>query len=142
MTVLRRANTLDFFMSKGPYWRLRSECAIAVMAKAAGPDGVRGGDSQYRFLTRCCRQRTVRRSACRRERLDGLCSGRVRFLALSPTATAWTLTTVSAFYVYPGATVPGYGTRFTIVTLAMLPALAYDLFSGGRKALHPVGETS
>ena len=35
MTVLRRANTLDFFMSKGPYWRLRSECAIAVMAKAS-----------------------------------------------------------------------------------------------------------
>ena len=66
------------------------------------------------------------------------------FLALSPTATAWTLTTVSVFlhYVYPGATVPGYGTRFTIVTLAMLAALAYDLFSGRRKALHPVGETS
>ena len=66
------------------------------------------------------------------------------FLALSPTATAWTLTTVSVFlhYVYPGATVPGYGTRFAIVTLAMLAALAYDLFGGRRKASHPVGETS
>jgi hypothetical protein len=68
----------------------------------------------------------------------------IPFLALSPTATAWTLTTVSVFlhYVYSGATVPGYGTRFTIVTLAILPALAYDLFSVRRKALHPVGETS
>lgn len=66
------------------------------------------------------------------------------FLALSPTATAWTLTTVSVFlhYVHPGAVVPGYETRFTTFTLAMLAALAYDLWSECRNASRPVGETS
>jgi rSAM/selenodomain-associated transferase 1 len=33
--ILRRAYELDVFMSEGPHWRLRSECAIAVMAKAS-----------------------------------------------------------------------------------------------------------
>jgi rSAM/selenodomain-associated transferase 1 len=35
LTVLRPTNQLDFFMSEGPHWRLRSERAIAVMAKAS-----------------------------------------------------------------------------------------------------------
>jgi alpha-1,6-mannosyltransferase len=66
------------------------------------------------------------------------------FLALSPTLTAWTLTSVSVvlYYVHPGVAVPGYGTRFATFTLATLAALAYDLWSERRKAPRPVGETS
>lgn len=66
------------------------------------------------------------------------------FLSLSPTATAWTLTTVSVFlyYVYPGAMVPGYETRFATFTLATLAALAYDLWNERKKALRIPGETS
>jgi alpha-1,6-mannosyltransferase len=65
------------------------------------------------------------------------------FLALCPTATAWTLTTASVLlhFVHDGAFVPGYAARFATFTLAMLAALAYDLWSEYRKALHPVGET-
>jgi hypothetical protein len=65
------------------------------------------------------------------------------FLALSPTATAWTLTTASVLlhYVHDGLMVPGYETRFTTFTLAMLVALAYDLWSGHRKAACPAGAT-
>lgn len=67
------------------------------------------------------------------------------FLALSPTATAWTVTTVSVFlyYVYPGATVPSYETRFTTFTLATLAALVFDLWRRRRRrASYPVGEPS
>ena len=62
------------------------------------------------------------------------------FLALSPTLTAWTLTTVSVFlyYVHDGIAVPGYETRFATFTLATLAALAYDLWSERRKAFRPV----
>jgi alpha-1,6-mannosyltransferase len=65
------------------------------------------------------------------------------FLALCPTATGWTLTTASVLlhFVHDGALVPGYGTRFATFTLAMLVALAYDLWSQYRKALHRAGET-
>jgi hypothetical protein len=68
----------------------------------------------------------------------------VPFLALSPTATAWTLTTacVLLYYVYPGAMVPGYAARFATFTLAMLTALAYDLWCERRAMSRPVGETS
>ena len=34
-----------------------------------------------------------------------------------------------------------YATRFATFTLAMLAALAYDLWSERRKALRPAGET-
>src|SRR6516225_3433237 len=34
-SILHLNNVLDVFMSEGPHWRLRSECAIAVMAKAS-----------------------------------------------------------------------------------------------------------
>lgn len=66
------------------------------------------------------------------------------FLALTPTATGWTLATVSVVlhYVHDGATVPGYGTRFATFTLATLAALAYDLWSERRKAPRRVGVTS
>jgi hypothetical protein len=66
------------------------------------------------------------------------------FLALRSTATAWTLTTLSVilYYVYPGSAVPGYETRFTTFTLAMLAALAYDLWSERRKTPAPVREAS
>jgi alpha-1,6-mannosyltransferase len=66
------------------------------------------------------------------------------FLALAPTATAWTLTTASVLlhYVVPGSLVPGYGTRFATFTLATLVALAYDLWSADRKAARPMGETT
>jgi hypothetical protein len=65
------------------------------------------------------------------------------FLALCPTATAWTLTTASVLlhFVHDGAWVPGYGARFAAFTLAMLAALVYDLWGECRKALCPAGET-
>ena len=65
------------------------------------------------------------------------------FLALCPTATAWTLTTASVLlhFVHDGPFVPGYATRFATFTLAMLTALACDLWSQYRKALRPAGET-
>ena len=67
----------------------------------------------------------------------------VPFLALSPTVTAWILTTVSVFlyYVHHGPLVPGYETRFATFTLATLAAFAYDLWSERKKASPPVGET-
>jgi hypothetical protein len=66
------------------------------------------------------------------------------FLALCPTATAWTLTSVSValYYVYPDASMPTYEARFTAFTLATLAALAYDLWGERRRASGPVGETS
>jgi alpha-1,6-mannosyltransferase len=66
------------------------------------------------------------------------------FLALSPTVTAWTLTTGSVLlhYVHDGPMVPGYDTRFTTFTLVMLAALACDLWRERRKTFHPVGATS
>ncbi|NJO33972.1 MAG: DUF2029 domain-containing protein [Rhodospirillales bacterium] len=65
------------------------------------------------------------------------------FLALYPTATSWTLTTASVLlhFVHDGAWVPGYSARFAAFTLAMLAALAYDLWSECRKTLRPAGDT-
>jgi alpha-1,6-mannosyltransferase len=65
----------------------------------------------------------------------------VPLLAFTPTATGWTLTTacVVLYYVHDGATVPGYGARFAMFTLATLAALAYDLWSAGRKVSRRVG---
>jgi alpha-1,6-mannosyltransferase len=67
----------------------------------------------------------------------------VPFLAFTPTATGWTLTTASVvlYYVHDGAAVPGYGTRFVAFTLATLAALAFDLWNERRKASCHVGET-
>jgi hypothetical protein len=66
------------------------------------------------------------------------------FLALCPTAAAWTLTSGSVYlyYVYTDPTMPTYEMRFTTFTLATLAALAYDLWSERRKLSAPVGETS
>jgi hypothetical protein len=66
------------------------------------------------------------------------------FLALCPTAAAWTLTSGSVYlyYVYTDPTMPSYEMRFTTFTLATLAALAYDLWSERRKLTGPVGETS
>jgi len=65
------------------------------------------------------------------------------FLALCPTVTAWTLTTAGVLlhFVHDGAFVPGYATRFTILTLATLAAFAFDLWGEWRKALRPIGAT-
>jgi hypothetical protein len=64
------------------------------------------------------------------------------FLALCPTATAWTLTSASVllYYVYPDASMPSHEARFATFTLAALAALACDL--GCRRAPGPAGETS
>ena len=66
------------------------------------------------------------------------------FLALAPTATGWTLTTVSVvlYYMHEGAMTPGYETRFATFTLATLAALSYDLWSGCIRNSRSVGETS
>jgi alpha-1,6-mannosyltransferase len=66
------------------------------------------------------------------------------FLALAPTATAWTLTTVSVvlYYVVPGPLTPGYEVRFATFTLAMFAAVAYDLWRDRNGASRLVGETT
>jgi hypothetical protein len=70
----------------------------------------------------------------------------VPFLALSPSATAWVLTTASVlfyYYFHPDPTMPSYEARIAAFTLAMLAALAYDLWSVRRRAASiPAGETS
>jgi hypothetical protein len=66
------------------------------------------------------------------------------FLALCPTATAWTLTSAGVlfYYVYPDPSMPSYEARFTAFTVATLAALALDLWIEGRRAAaRPVGET-
>jgi hypothetical protein len=54
----------------------------------------------------------------------------VPFLALSPTATAWVLTTGSVllYYAFDDPAMPSYEARIIAFTLAVLAALAFDLW--------------
>jgi hypothetical protein len=69
----------------------------------------------------------------------------VPFLALSPSATAWVLTSASVLFydVVPNDVLPAYETRITVFTLAVLAALAGDLRGEWhRGAPAAVGETT
>jgi len=69
----------------------------------------------------------------------------VPFLALSPSVTAWVLTSaVVLFYdVVPNDVLPAYGVRIAVFTLAVLAALAHDLWDEWRKTVPVVvGETT
>jgi hypothetical protein len=69
----------------------------------------------------------------------------VPFLALSPSATAWVLTSASVLFydVVPNDVLPAYETRITVFTLAVLAALAGDLWGEWhRGAPAAVGETT
>jgi hypothetical protein len=60
----------------------------------------------------------------------------VPFLALSPSATAWVLTSASGLFydIVPGDALPAYETRITVFTLAVLAALACDLWGEWHKS--------
>ena len=69
----------------------------------------------------------------------------VPFLALSPSATAWVLTSVSVLFydVVPNDVLPAFETRIPLFTLAVLAALARDLWGEWHKgAPAAVGETT
>jgi hypothetical protein len=69
----------------------------------------------------------------------------VPFLALSPSATAWVLTSASVLFydIVPADVLPPYETRITMFTLAVLAALACDLWGEWHKsAPAAVGETT
>jgi alpha-1,6-mannosyltransferase len=69
----------------------------------------------------------------------------VPFLALSPSATAWVLTSASVLFydIVPGDVLPAYETRVTVFTLGVLAALACDLWGEWNKgAPASVGETT
>jgi hypothetical protein len=65
------------------------------------------------------------------------------FLALYPTATAWTLCSGGAYlyFVYPDDSMPSYEARFATLTVAAVASLAYDIWAEHRTASDPVGET-
>jgi hypothetical protein len=68
----------------------------------------------------------------------------VPILALSPSTTAWVLTTAGVLFydVVPGDNLPAYEVRIALFTLAMLAALAHDLWAKWRKPMPiRVGET-
>lgn len=69
----------------------------------------------------------------------------VPFLALAPSATAWVMTGAGVLFydVVPGDVLPAYELRIGVFTMAVLAALAYDLWGGRRKtALGGIGETA
>jgi len=69
----------------------------------------------------------------------------VPFLALSPSATAWVLTSAGVLFydVVPNDVLPSYEVRISVFTLAVLAALAHDLWGEWRKAVPvAVGETT
>jgi hypothetical protein len=69
----------------------------------------------------------------------------VPFLALSPSATAWVLTSASVLFydVVPGDGLPAYETRIAVFILGVLAALASDLRGEWRKgAPAAVGEAT
>lgn len=61
----------------------------------------------------------------------------VPFLALSPSATAWVLTSAGVLFydVVPNDVLPAYEVRIAVFTLAMLAALAHDLWAEWRKTV-------
>jgi hypothetical protein len=77
----------------------------------------------------------------------------VPFLALAPSVTAWVMTSTSVLFydVVPGDILPAYELRIGAFTLAVLAALAFDLWGerrrAARKAAHKpasaaIGETA
>ena len=69
----------------------------------------------------------------------------VPFLALSPSATAWVLTSAGVLFydVVPNDSLPAYEVRIAMFTLAVLAALAHDLWGEWRKARPAaLGETT
>lgn len=69
----------------------------------------------------------------------------VQFLALAPSAAAWVMTGAGVLFydVVPGDVLPAYEVRIAVFTMAVLAALAYDLW-GERRRTAPagVGETA
>ena len=69
----------------------------------------------------------------------------VPFLALAPSATAWVLTSASVLFynVVPGDVLPPYEARITFFTVAVLMALAHDLWGEWRRGVpEAIGETT
>jgi len=69
----------------------------------------------------------------------------VPFLALSPSATAWVLTSAGVLFydVVPNDSLPAYEVRIAVFTLAVLAALAHDLWGERRKTVPAaLGETT
>ena len=69
----------------------------------------------------------------------------VPFLALSPSTTAWVLTSAGVLFydVVPNDVLPAYEARIAVFTLAVLAALAHDLWGEWRKTVPvAVGETT
>ena len=70
----------------------------------------------------------------------------VPFLALSPSTTAWVLTSASVLFydVVSNDILPAYEVRIAVFTLAVLAALAHDLWGEWRNKSVPValGETT
>jgi hypothetical protein len=69
----------------------------------------------------------------------------VPFLALAPTATGWVLTSASVLFynALPDDVLPAYEVRIGAFTMAVLAALAHDLWGEWRKGAQVViGETS
>lgn len=67
------------------------------------------------------------------------------FLALSPSATAWVLTSATVLFydVVPNDVLPSYEVRIAVFTVAVLAALAHDLRDEWRKnAPVAIGETT
>jgi hypothetical protein len=67
----------------------------------------------------------------------------VPFLALSPSATAWVLTSASVLFydAVPNDILPAYEVRIAAFTVAVLAALAHDLWGQWRKSAPvPLGE--
>jgi hypothetical protein len=68
----------------------------------------------------------------------------VPFLALSPSTTAWVVTSAGVLFydVVPNDVLPVYEVRIGLFTLAVLAALAHDLWGEWRKIVPvAVGET-
>ena len=69
----------------------------------------------------------------------------VPFLALSPSTTGWVLTSAGVLFydVVPNDSLPAYQARIAVFTLAVLAALAHDLWGEWRKAVPAaLGETT
>lgn len=69
----------------------------------------------------------------------------VPFLAISPSATAWVLTSAGVLFydVVPNDVLPAYEVRIAVFTLAVLSALGHDLWREWRKNIPvAVGETT
>jgi hypothetical protein len=69
----------------------------------------------------------------------------VPFLALAPSATAWVLTSASVLFynTVPDDVLPAYEVRIGVFTVAVLAALAHDLWREWRKgAPVAIGETT